>query len=77
MAAKPKKKKISGKYVFLHKLAAGISLLSLFVIVAAGVMSQASVYSMAFRSLGVIMVVSVIHRILVQILSTYEEMNSG
>lgn len=78
MATKGKDKaKGKKQFVVLHKITAATSLLSLFVIVAAGMMAQASVFTMAFRSMVVIVVVGIIHRVLVQILLTYEEMSSG
>ena len=68
-------KKVS--YSYLHKMSAGVSLLAVVVIIAAGVMGQASTLSIAFRSAAVIIVVGVISRIVEKILLGYEEMHGG
>ena len=68
-------KKVS--FLWLHKLAAGVSLIAFLVVIAAGVMAEVSVFTIAFRALVVILAVSVVSRILVRVLATYEEMNSG
>ena len=68
-------KKVS--FVFMQKLAAAVSLLSLVVIVAAGVMGGARVITITYRAAGVVVVIGVISRILIRILESYEEMNSG
>lgn len=68
-------KKVS--FVFMQKLAAAVSLLALAVIVAAGVMGGARVITITYRAAGVIVVIGVISRIVIRILESYEEMNSG
>ncbi|MBX7139231.1 MAG: hypothetical protein K1X83_14750 [Oligoflexia bacterium] len=64
-------------YVHLQKLFAAVSLLALFVVAATGVMANVGVVTIAMRALLVIIVIGVIGRLVVQILATYEEMNSG
>ncbi len=64
-------------YSYLHKLAAATSLLAFCVVIAAGVMAEARVFTIAYRAALVIVVIGVVSRILIRILATYEEMNSG
>lgn len=64
-------------YTHLHKLAAATSLVAFFVVIAAGVMAEARVFTIAYRAVVVILVIGVVSRILIRILATYEEMNSG
>ena len=68
-------KKVSSAYV--HKLAAAVSLLAFFVIIAAGIKAQSSVNTMVLRSSIVIIAVGLVARIIVRILASYEEINSG
>ena len=68
-------KKVSFAYV--HKLAAAVSLLAFFVIIAAGIKAQSSVNTMVLRSSIVIIAVGLVARIIVRILASYEEINSG
>lgn len=64
-------------YTHVHKIAAATSLLAFCVVIAAGVMAEARVYTIVYRSVAVILVIGVVSRILIRILATYEEMNSG
>lgn len=64
-------------YAFMHKLAAATALVAFCVVIAAGVMAEARVFTIAYRALVVILVIGVVSRILIRILATYEEMNSG
>lgn len=64
-------------FVFLQKLAAGVSLLALTVIIAAGVMGGARTITITYRAAAVIVVIGFVTRILIRILSSYEELNSG
>ncbi len=68
-------KKVS--FVYVHKVAAAVSLLAFGVIVAAGMMAEARFITIAFRAFLVFLVVAVISRVIVSILTSYEEMNSG
>lgn len=79
MAAKKVKGKFTKRvsYVHIQKLMAAVSLLSFFVIAVAGLMANVGVVTIAFRALFVMIVVGIIGRVIVQILATYEEMNSG
>lgn len=64
-------------YGHIHRLAAATSLLAFVVVIAAGLMAEARVYTIAYRAVVVILVIGVVSRILIRILATYEEMNSG
>ncbi len=64
-------------YAFIHKLSAGAALLAFVVIVLAGVMAQSSITMMVLRAVVVIAVVSLVKRVIIRILASYEEMNSG
>lgn len=64
-------------FIFLQKLAAGVSLLALTVIIAAGVMGGARTVTITYRAAVVIVVIGVIARVLIKILASYEELNSG
>lgn len=79
MAAEKKSTKLVKKanYAFIHKLAAGVSLLAFLVVVIAGLQARASVGTIAIRATVAIIVVALISRVLVRILASYEEMNSG
>ena len=75
-----KKGRKKGKRVDLqmvHRLAAGVSLLAFGVIVAAGIRAEASIVTITFRAALVVIVVGLISRIVMSILVTTEEMNSG
>jgi hypothetical protein len=75
MSEKKLVKKVS--YSYIHKLAAGVSLIALFVVMIAGLLAEASVISIALRSVVVIVIVAFASRLIITILSSYEEMNSG
>lgn len=64
-------------FVFMQKLAVGVSLLSFVVIVAAGIMGGSRLVTITFRAAVAMWVVGVITRIIIKILESYEEMNSG
>lgn len=64
-------------YAPVHRLAAATSLIAFLVVIGGGVMAQASVFSIAYRAFLVILVIGVVSRIIIRILASYEEMNSG
>ena len=64
-------------YVLLQKLFAAVSLLAFLVIAGAGLMSNVGVITIVIRAVVVIMIIGIIGRLVVQVLATYEEMNSG
>jgi|GEM_PF-4818458 len=78
MAGKKKKqKKGSQKYAVFHKLKALICLIAFFVVLVAGLGAQVSLTTIVFRAFLVILAVLVISRVVLQIIVTSEEMNSG
>lgn len=64
-------------YAYIHKGAAAVSLLAFGVIVAAGVMAEARFITIAFRAFVVFLAIAALSRIIVSILASYEEINSG
>ena len=73
----PKKiiKKVS--FTYLQKLAASVCLLALVVMLAGGLLAGVPVITVSYRACAVMVVVKIITRILVSVLSTYEEIDSG
>jgi len=64
-------------FVFLQKLAAAVCLLTLVVMLTAGILAGVPVFTIAFRACIAMLVVKVITRVLVGVLSSYEEIDSG
>ena len=78
MAPKPRKKSAAKlRYEYIHRLSAGVALLSFAVVLAGGLMSEARVLTIVYRAVGVIVLISVITKVVTQILATYEEIHSG
>ena len=75
MKVKHIKRKVN--FAYIHKLTAGVSLLALAVVIAAGVMGGASTVAITYRSAAVIIVIGVVARLVERILLSYEEMHSG
>ena len=76
MAAKRKKRLDKSSY-FVQRLAAAVSLLAFLVILAGGIMSDARFITITYRAVGVILVIGFVTRVLIRLISDYEEMNSG
>jgi len=76
MAEQRLKRKLPS-YSFLHKLFAGVSLLVFIIIIVAGVRAEVEVTTIAYRAALVMVVIGVLSRIILKVLITYEEMNSG
>jgi hypothetical protein len=70
------KKKIN-THLYLHRLAAAVCLVSFTVMLIAGLMAEVPVITIAYRACLVMIVIKIICRVVVSILITYEEMNSG
>ena len=64
-------------FLSLQKLGAAVCLLSLVVMLAAGILAEVPVVTVAFRACIAMVVVKVIFRILVSIFAAYEEIDSG
>ena len=82
MAAKADKVRVKlESYAYVHKLAAGVSLLAFFVIIMAGWRVDAPLPSkidlILWRAAVVLVVIQLVTLVVVRILKTYEEMNSG
>ena len=68
-------KKVS--FVYLQKLTTAVALMAFLVAVAAGIQGGAGLMMILWRALCVMVVIGVISRIIIRILESYEEMNSG
>ena len=82
MANKQDRNKIKlDSFAYVHKFSAGVSVLAFFVILMAGWRVDAGLSSkidlIIFRAFVVLVVINLITRVVVRILKTYEEMNSG
>ncbi len=65
------------KFTALHKLTAGVSLLAFVVTLAAGLMAEARITTIVYRSVVVIVAIGMLSRIVVRIWSYYEEIHRG
>lgn len=77
MAAKPKKLSKKVNFASIHRFAAAVSLLAFLVIVIGGIMTETRFITITFRSIGVVLIIGIVTRIITRILASYEEMNSG
>ena len=79
MAAKSKKKKVTKRVNFeiIHRFSAAVSLLAFLVIVLGGIIAETRFITITFRAIGVVLIIGVVTRVIIQILASYEEMNSG
>lgn len=77
MAGKKKGKQSQGGFAGLQKLKAAVCLFSVFVVSLSGMMANISLSAILWRSTIVVVAVMFVTRIIVQILVTSEEMNSG
>ena len=65
------------RFELVHRLSAAFAMLAFIVVLVAGIMAEARLTTIVFRAVGVIIAVSIITRVLIQILATYEEVNRG
>lgn len=77
MAAGNKKVVKRVSFLFMQKLAASVFLLSFIVLVVGGMMGGARIITITYRAAGVLIVIGAITRVIIKILESYEEMNSG
>ena len=79
MASKKKKgTTLKGdRFLGIKKLFAGVAMVAFVVVIVAGVRAEARFSTIAYRSTAVMLVVFIVNRIIIKILSGYEEMNSG
>jgi apolipoprotein N-acyltransferase len=74
------KKGVSGKsdqYLMFKKLFAGVAMLAFIVILIAGLKANARLVTIAYRATIVMVVILFVNRVVIKVLSGYEEMNSG
>ena len=64
-------------FTYLHKLAAAVCLLTLVVMLASGILAGVPVITICYRACLVMVVVKIITRILISVLTNYEEIDSG
>ncbi len=72
---KPVTRKISS-YAMVHKLMASVGILMFMVIMINGLKNNISMSSIVFKSTIVLVILSMISRVVIKVLKTYEEMNS-
>ena len=80
MAASPKgieKLVRTVDFTYLHRLFAAVALVGFFVVCIAGVLADVNMITMLLRATGVMIVVKLVSWIVIRILASYEEMNSG
>lgn len=78
MAARKKKKAVAGgRYVVIKKIFAGVAMLAFLVTIIAGIKAEVRFITIAYRSTAVMFVVFIISRVVIKVLSGYEEINSG
>jgi hypothetical protein len=75
MAGKKLTKVVS--YPHIHKVLAGISLVTFVVIIIAGVSAQARFFTITIREFIALAVISLISRVVMRVIASYEEMNGG
>ena len=64
-------------FTYLHRLFAGVALIGFFVVCIAGLFAEVNMITMVLRATAVMLVVKVISWVVIRILASYEEMNSG
>ena len=64
-------------FAYIHRLSSAVALLGFFVTVAAGLMAETRVITTVWRSFLVILAVGIITKVVIRILASYEEINSG
>jgi len=65
------------RYGLFHRFAAAVALIGFGVTLVSGLMSQVPIMTIVYRSVLVVIAVGVIGRIVIQLIASYEEMNSG
>jgi hypothetical protein len=76
MATKEMKQKLSSQAV-LKKLFAGVSLLAFVIIIVVGLQSGVRLTVIVYRSALAMIVIGIVARVILRVLTTYEEMNCG
>lgn len=74
-----KSKKVVKKVNFapVHRLFAGVSMIGFFVVAAGGVMANLDMMTIVFRAFVVMLAVKLVSWVVIRVLASYEEINSG
>lgn len=77
--AESRTKKLVRKVDFtgVHKLKAGVCLITFFVVLASGLKAQVSIMTILMRATLAVMFIVLVSRIVIQMLATYEEIHGG
>jgi len=75
--AKSNPQKISKRFVALHKLSAGVSLLAFIVVTVGGLMSEVRMTTLLIRASVVFAVIAILSRMVIRVWSYYEEIGRG
>jgi hypothetical protein len=65
------------KFGLFHRLAAAVALLGFVVTLISGIMADVPMITIVYRAVLVVIAVGVISRVVIQLVASYEEMNSG
>jgi hypothetical protein len=76
MAAKKKPARKGDPYMVIKKILAGVSMLAFLVTIFAGIKADVRFITIAYRATVVMFVIFIISRVIIKIISGYEEMNS-
>lgn len=76
MAAKNKPTKKNDAYLAIKKIFAGVSMLAFLVTIVAGLRAEVRFETIAYRSTAVMFIIFIVSRVVVKVISGYEEMNS-
>ena len=75
MAASKKQHKAAHHYLVIKKVFAAVSMLAFLVIIIAGLKANVRFITIAYRATAVMFVIFVISRVILKVISGYEEMN--
>lgn len=64
-------------FTYLHRLFAGVALIGFFVVCIAGLLADVNVITILIRASQVMVAVKLISWMVIKVLASYEEMNSG
>ena len=65
------------KFPMVHKFLCSLSLICFVVVIIGGLSAQARFLTITFKAMVVMVCIALISRIVMRVISTYEEMNSG
>lgn len=70
-------KKMKKLYASVHKFASGLSIICFLVVIAGGVMSEARIMTIVYRSVAVMFAIMLATRLFLRTLESFEETRSG